>query len=210
MPRAGQSDVTDDSHSSSDPAGCQSSSDDSTSISQSSDLEIPSDLTQDKMGNPTQPKLQFPGRVFGGIVRSFQASWFCSFPWLEYLQERDAAFCYCCRLFNPPTIATHLAFTRVGFRDWKHACGKKGSLTSHNASHAHKDAMLIWQQFKLNTARGTTVGARLDKEGRKIIRNNRHYVKSIAEAILLCAQQGIALRGHEETMEDPSINPGNF
>ena len=37
---------------------------------------------------------------------------------------------------------------------------------------------------------------------------NRHYVKTIAEIILLCARQEIALRGHDETEE--SLNPGNF
>ena len=35
-----------------------------------------------------------------------------------------------------------------------------------------------------------------------------HYLKSIAEVILLCAQQDLALRGHHESME--SSNRGNF
>ena len=34
-------------------------------------------------------------------------------------------------------------------------------------------------------------------------------MKALLESLLFCAQQGIALRGHRESMED-SVNPGNF
>lgn len=174
------------------------------------DLNIPSDLSQDKMGKPVQPRLCFPTRSFGSCTRAFQASWYSEHSWMEYSQERDAAFCFCCRFFNATGIPVEPAFTKIGFRDWKHACGRKGSLALHVASHAHKAAMLNWQQFNLNMARGTTVGARLDQEGRRVISNNRHYVKTLAESILLCAQQGIALRGHGDNMDDSSKNAGNF
>lgn len=70
--------------------------------------------------------------------------------------------------------------------------------------------MLNSEQFKLNLQRGCTVGERLDNESKKEIKRNRHYVKSLAEIILTCAQQGLALRGYGDSMDDPSINPGNF
>lgn len=100
-------------------------------------------------------------------------------------------------------------FTKIGFCDWKHACGRKGSLASHVASLAHKATMLNWQ-FKLSMARGTTVGARLDQEGRRVIRDNHHYVKTLAASILLCAYQGIVLREHGHNMDVSSKNAGNF
>ena len=59
-------------------------------------------------------------------------------------------------------------------------------------------------------ARGTTVGARLDQVGRRAISSNHHYVKTLAESILPCAQQGTALRGHGDNMGDSSKNAGNF
>ena len=65
------------------------------------------------------------------------------------------------------------------------------------------------QQFKLNMEKGTTVGARLDEE-RGVINSNRHYVKSLVEAVLVCAQQGLALREHNDAMGDFSKDPGNF
>ena len=44
--------------------------------------------------------------------------------------------------------------------------------------------------------------------GMNVLNENRHYIRTIAEIILLCARQEIALRGHDETEE--SLNPGNF
>ena len=43
-----------------------------------------------------------------------------------------------------------------------------------------------------------------------MITKNRHYVRSLAEIILVCAQQGLTLRGHDDNMDDPNKNPGNF
>lgn len=43
-----------------------------------------------------------------------------------------------------------------------------------------------------------------------MISKNQHYVKSLAEVILVCAQQGLALRGHRDNVDDQSKNPGNF
>ena len=37
---------------------------------------------------------------------------------------------------------------------------------------------------------------------------NRYYIKTLAEVILFCAKQEIALRGHDES--DESENKGNF
>lgn len=70
--------------------------------------------------------------------------------------------------------------------------------------------MLTAEQFRLNVKQGNTIGERLDNEGKRVISRNRHYVRRLAEVILLCAQQGLALKGHGDSMDDPSKNPGNF
>ena len=46
------------------------------------------------------------------------------------------------------------------------------------------------------------------KHNRSCNFKNRHYVKSVAEVLLLCSRQEIALRGHRESIE--SQNRGNF
>ena len=140
---------------------CLSSSDSARS-SRSSTPELPSDLSQDKMGKPMQLNISFPNRFYGRT----RAARYNDYSWIKYSQQKDAAFCFCCRFFNVAGIPADPAFTKVGFQDWKHACGKKGSFVSHVFSHAHKSAMLNWQQFKLNMEKGTTVGARLDQDRR--------------------------------------------
>ena len=39
-------------------------------------------------------------------------------------------------------------------------------------------------------------------------RHYRHYIRSVAEVLLLCSKQEISLRGHDES--DGSLNKGNF
>jgi len=34
-------------------------------------------------------------------ARCFQFDWFHQYPWLEYSQAKDAAFCFACRHFAP-------------------------------------------------------------------------------------------------------------
>ena len=80
---------------------------------------------------------------------------------------------------------------QTGFRDWKHTSGKKGALACHASSHVHKACMLSSEQFKLSLARGSAIGERLDNESKRLISRNCHYVRSLAEIILVCAQQDL-------------------
>ena len=50
--------------------------------------------------------------------------------------------------------------------------------------------------------------ARVDSQIRQQIQNNRHYLNTLAEILLLCGKQDIPLRGRHEI--DPSLNRGIF
>ena len=156
-----------------------------------------------------QPIIKFPSRSYGATARSFQSRWYKAFNWIEYSVERNAAFCFPCRFFCISPNADN-AFIMTGFSDWKHATGKSGSLTSHNNSATHRDAMMAWKQYQLARSHDATINTQLGRQGAEIIRDNRHYITCIVESILYCAQQGIALRGHQDSMDDDSQNPGNF
>lgn len=99
-------------------------------------------------------------------------------------------------------------FTKTGYCDWKHAIGAKGHLEKHNSTYAHKQAMLAWNEYKANSQRGLTIENRLDSARNLQIQQNRHYLRTVAEVLLLCAQQDIGLRGHRESQS--SSNKGNF
>ena len=68
--------------------------------------------------------------------------------------------------------------------------------------------MVEWQQLKLNCERKTILAHRMDSLGEQALQLNRHYIASIAEVILLCTRQDVALRGYNES--DKSENPGVF
>lgn len=42
----------------------------------------------------------------------------------------------------------------------------------------------------------------------ELVKKNRHYIKTIAEILLLCSKQDLAFRGHDESAN--SLNKGNF
>ncbi len=95
----------------------------------SADSGPPTDIAQHKSDSPQQPTgIHFPFRDYGRYKRCFRVSWYNEFPWLEYSVERDAVFCFVCRFFG--STVSDQALTYVGFRDWKHAKGKSGTLTS--------------------------------------------------------------------------------
>ena len=68
--------------------------------------------------------------------------------------------------------------------------------------------MSAWHDYKLTVQKGTSVAIQLDREQKNLVERNRHYLKAIAEVILLCSFQEIALRGHDES--DSSSNKENF
>ena len=145
---------------------------------------------------PKEPRIKFPTSKFGEKFRSFNPDWYMNHNWLEYSVNRDAAFCFPCRWFSSRLNRPDVPFTKIGFRDWKHATGQNGRLIEHRKSMAHVEAVHTWEEYKLNLQRGTTINQSLDKIGMNLIKENRHYIKTISEIILLCARQDIALKGH--------------
>lgn len=169
----------------------------------------PSDLAVTPNESPTQPKINFPSRKFGmGRPRSFNGDWYKTYQWLEYSIERDAAFCFPCRMFKVGSSRCESTFTLTGFRNWKHAMGKKGIVACHDKCDVHKQAVIDWNQYKVNMQNHTSVRDRNNLVCQQQIHHNRHYIKTVSEVLRLCALQDLALRGHREG--EDSHNPGNF
>ena len=109
---------------------------------------------------PYQPHLKFPASLQGDKLRSFQASWYTQFPWLEYSPKLDAAFCFCCRLYSASVPGcAEPAFVCNGMRNWRKALGKDGKRTLHAQSHAHKNTWIMWTEAK---SQPCSIAARLD------------------------------------------------
>lgn len=55
--------------------------------------------------------------VFGNQKRSFNSKYYNEYNWLEYSIDKNAVFCYCCRVFG--CDFKHNVFIKNGFTDWK-------------------------------------------------------------------------------------------
>ena len=161
----------------------------------------PSLLKEIRVDGPYQP-----ATLQGGKLRSFQATWYGQFPWLEYSPKLDAAFCFCCRLYaaSMPGCAEP-AFICTGMKNWKKALGKDGKLTCHAQSTVHRSAWVMWMEAK---SQPCSVAARLDSAYHQQVKKNREYLTVIIETLMFLAKHNVAIRGHDESLQ--STNRGNF
>lgn len=78
----------------------------------------------------------------------------------------------------------------------------------HSKSERHRQAMIAWRDNERAVKTNATLENVLNKEHNKLIADNREYIKTIGEVLLLTATQNIAQRGHDESAD--SNNKGNF
>ena len=93
------------------------------------------------------------------------------------------------------------------FRTWQKQ-SKKSS--DHEHVQYHQESLHIADDFTQRVeCPETSVVALIDKHRAENIQRNRGILKCIAEALLFCGKQCIALRGDIERTDTPG-NPGNF
>ena len=162
---------------------------------------------------PSQPLLKkYPApSVAGSVARSFNSNWYKGRPWLEYSTERDAAFCFPCRVFGVNQSST--TFTEEGFNDWKHAldgwnligtlhkCPKnrrklKG-FAKHAASTCHANSFSAWQDKEARDAASFTLGSIAHKSDNE----NRKWLEVIFHIIRYLAAEGLPVRGDDENLD---------
>ena len=68
--------------------------------------------------------------------------------------------------------------------------------------------MLAWEEHKIRLINNCEVMQLMDKANTEMKKANNAYIKNLAEIILFCGRQEIALRGDNET--EHSLNRGNF
>ncbi len=170
---------------------------------------VPLDIASTPQQDPVQPKnRQFPSTMFGNKERCFNPNWYSKYSWLEYSVSNNACFCYPCRLFAHGSSKAEDRFVSRGYSDWKHATGNRGGFQKHDISKYHQVALMNWSQYKVTVSSGMSVATRLDNARKEQITKNRHYLLSLIHALMFCATQEIALRGHRENTS--SNNKGNF
>ena len=164
---------------------------------------------------------KFPTRTINGIHRHFQHSWLSRYPGLVYSKSQNGGYCKYCVLFgkHEPSVKELGVFVTKPFTNFKkateqlgghfHGTGiSKGSKTHHNAMQDATTFMMAMEK------KGSRIDHHLSSTHSKQVEENRLKIRSIAETIIFCGRQGIALRGHRDDRpsveEDPNKNHGNF
>lgn len=143
---------------------------------------------------PTQPIINFPRRKICDKQRSFQSSWYKTYPWIEYSIQLDAIFCFFCRHFaSSVSYEKHQdVLIATGYNDWKNI---SGMAKKHNAADSHKTSLAKYQGYLSSKSVGA-VTTQINCHVEENINKNRDVLKSIIRSVLYCARQDIGLRGH--------------
>ena len=115
--------------------------------------------------------------------------------WLEYSECGDAVYCFYCRHLSAerkePTFVTY------GMQNCKRRYGSKSannkSLQHHNSFQHAESVAAHARYYNIKYDKFQSVAKLQDTEHAKQIKDNRHYLHTVAE-ILLTAQQKIAQR----------------
>ena len=147
---------------------------------------------------PHQPqKLAFPKVYFGKQQRSFKASWFAKWKWLEWDDVKQCAFCHPCRMtsilgFLTFSLKAEDAFSSRGFKNWKNATDL---FHKHEVSHAHREAVMKW----IHHVKSQPIAAQLAKQLKDEQLKSQACLLRIVSSLHFLARQGIPIRGHEDT-----------
>ena len=99
----------------------------------------------------------------------------------------------------------HEVLVVSGYCNWKNATAKGKGLNAHNISQLHVKAALLWAEYHKSFKQGS-IPEKIGSLSEKQRLESRHCIQSVAEVILLCVIQGIALRGHREKSNDTVVN----
>ena len=120
-------------------------------------------------------------------------------PWLEYSAEKNAAYCFPCRVFG--WISNK--FTEVGYTDWRHALDgwsfldtidknpndkkKLKGFSKHVISNEHLENLSAWRKKEKREATGRTLQSvvpRLDNDNKKWLEVFFHVKRHLAAWML--------------------------
>ncbi|XP_063920420.1 zinc finger MYM-type protein 1-like [Zophobas morio] len=167
-------------------------------------LRSPSDISQCVDEGPTQIIMNaYPSRNFGNRLRSFNKEWYKVFPWLEYSVSKDCVFCHYCRHFSPKS-GKEKTFILSGFWNWKRAMETNHGFKGHQRSEEHTNSFLRWSDYQKMKSSDQSVLKMLSDSQRTVVRENRHFIKTLCEILRLTCKLEIAQRGHNEKEE--SVN----
>ncbi|CAL2249496.1 unnamed protein product [Prunus armeniaca] len=155
---------------------------------------------------PCQPELEdYPSHLEGRDFRRFNKKWFGQFTWLEYSIAKNKVFCFPCFIFD--MNQSHPTFIVDGYQKWKRIGGNQCAFQHHigKLNSPHHLAMQKWISLKTPSLHIEKV---VEKQSKQQVMENRLRLTTTIEGIRYLANQALAFRGHDESVD--SSNGGNF
>ena len=87
---------------------------------------------------------------------------------------------------------------------------KDGGFKLHEKSEGYVSAMYAWREHKKAMITDSSIRNVMNEAYKRKVQENRKYIETVAEVLLLTATQNIAQRGHCKTQEEEFCNKGNF
>jgi Domain of unknown function (DUF4371) len=135
----------------------------------------------------------YPQRCLHGKNLKFQPQWLDKYKWLHYSSSTDAAYCKYCFFFEPSQAGKLM----TGFVNWKKALE---TFDKHqNAIYHKKLESIIATRHDVFEGKIKPLNVQLDCQLDVQKKSNRSLIAPIIEAIILCGQQNIALRGKHDS-----------
>ncbi|KAL9685837.1 hypothetical protein QQ045_023291 [Rhodiola kirilowii] len=143
----------------------------------------------------SQPHSHAFPKTYTDELRGFRAIWFKTWEWLEYSVSKDGAYCYWYYLFKG--ASANDVFTKIEFRNWKHASERYRAHVGVAGS-AHNNAKTLFFSFedqRQSLARKVFVGNQTLKT------SYGTRLTAVVDVVRLLLQQGLAFRGHDEMVD---------
>lgn len=139
---------------------------------------------------------------------SFKVDWLNEYKWLAYSDIEKGGWCLPCVLFLSEEEKKHLgAFVRTPFTNYNKS---KEGLTGHEQKKYHQECIKRLADAQSSLASpANRIDANLNRALQKTVEENMHILPSIVEAVIYCAKQQIALRGHRDdkiNFNEPAVN----
>ena len=133
--------------------------------------------------------------------RSFQASWYQRWKWLDWNQTAGCVLCHPCKMAKQLGLLglsknAESTFSESGFCNWKDA---SRCFQRHEDSSSHSEAVMKWSSYYA----GVNVATQINSKHSESQMVSREMLLKLLSSMRYLARQGLPLRGH-------ATDDGNF
>ena len=133
--------------------------------------------------------------------RKFRHIWLSDYSWLAYSKSLDAAFCLQCTLLHHKIASRNKSATVLISKGQNHWSDSRSVFNKHEKSLLHKDTTLVLSSIKSRKSGLKGIDEVLSENYSKRIQENRNFLHSIIDTIILCGRLCISLRGHRDNSD---------